>query len=195
MKIHFRILSYWRVGTGRTLGGALDAICARDADDLPYIPGRQVRGLFREAVTDATQLNWISGSEVDLFGEGLPIEGDEVQSGTKPGTLRFESARMLIADRRALSNHRDLVSRLFLTKRSTAIDPTTNNALSNSLRFEEVAIPLKLETEVTALDRAPADWADRLEKAAPLIRAIGSGKTRGLGRTIVYCQPSGLYNA
>lgn len=189
MKITFEILSYWRVGTGQARGGTLDAVCARDGQGLPYIPGRQVRGLLREALTDAIELEWLKNVTVDdLFGQNPPKADQAAQPDTKPGTLRFENARLADADRRALVTQPELKDRLFDTRRSTAIDPGTGTAKNRSLRFEEVAIPLTLIAEVSPLADAPANWFDCLDTAAPLIRGIGSGRNRGLGRVIVTCE-------
>ena len=194
MEVTFQILSYWRVGTGQGRGASLDAVCARDPDGLPFIPGRQVRGLFREAVTDAAEMKWFSGAVDELFGSAK-TDGRDVIPDTTAGTLRFENARMLACDQAALKREGYLRHGLFDTKRSTAIDPQTGAARDRSLRFEEVAIPLMLRTDILPLPGAPADWATRLETAAPLIRGIGSGRNRGLGRVIVICNNTGAVDA
>lgn len=177
------ILSFWRVGTGRGLGGTFDAVCARDADGLPYIPGRQIRGLFREAVADSIELEWLSGpSEVGLFGSRSTADVDDPKPASTKGTLRFENARLPRTDRDAICADQNLIDRLFDTKRSTSIDAKTMTAKARSLRFEEVAIPLKLYTIITPLTGVPVGWDDALIIASPLIRGVGGGRNRGLGR-------------
>ena len=69
LQIRFRFLSWWRVATGEGQSGTVDTLCARDPDGLPYVPARQVRGLFREAVRDAEGLEWITEPMCEkLFG-------------------------------------------------------------------------------------------------------------------------------
>jgi CRISPR/Cas system CSM-associated protein Csm3 (group 7 of RAMP superfamily) len=196
VKVIFEVLSYWRVGSGFGQAGSLDATCARDQDGLPYIPGRQVRGLFREALNDAIDLGWFDGDVAAYFGTSQSATMAKL-SDTKPGSLRFENARLPENDRQALRAKADgeLISRLFATKRSTAIDAQTGTAQKRSLRFTEVAIPMILQTEVTPLANAPENWKNHLQKAAPLIRGIGNGRNRGLGRVIVTCENSGGDNA
>ncbi len=194
MRITFRILSFWRVGTGGGRGGALDAVCARDPDGMPLVPGRQVRGLLREAVRDGEALKWIDGKgksiETLLFGSRQ--SGEEMQPQTRPGTLRFESALLPEAERQALRGNDDLIARLFAVRSTTAIDPASGTAMPRSLRAEEVAIPLTLEARVHPLPGAPGNWREHLQTALPLIRGLGSGRRRGLGRVIVTCNAEAL---
>jgi len=44
------LVSYWHAGTGRGDGPSVDAVVARTKEGLPYLPGRTVKGLVREAV-------------------------------------------------------------------------------------------------------------------------------------------------
>jgi len=183
------ILSFWRVGTGHGQSSTFDAVCARDADRLPYVPGRQMRGLFREAVTDAIELEWLTGlNEVDLFGSRSTVDAEDLGPASTKGTLRFENSRLPRTDRDAIRADQSLIDRLFDTKRSTSIDAETMTAKARSLRFEEVAIPLKLFTTITPLTGAPVGWDVALITASPLIRGVGSGRNRGLGRCRVTCK-------
>ncbi len=185
MKITFRILSYWQVGTGQGEAGAADALCARDADRLPYVPGRQVKGLFREAVREAVAVGILKTNvEAALFG-GRALPGAALLDAPESGKLRFTDARLPEADRYALRGQPDLIAELFRTQRSTAIDPNTSTAKPKSLRMDQVAIPLTLEAEITVLGEAHTGWEDQIRAVAHLIRAVGGGRTRGLGRVIV----------
>jgi CRISPR/Cas system CSM-associated protein Csm3 (group 7 of RAMP superfamily) len=186
MVANFRVLSFWRVGTGRGELGTLDSHCARDDLGLPVIPGRSVRGLFREAVREAAALGLLgdNSAETKLFGTRL---GGTLTLGDEPeaGTLRFEDARLPTETRTLLAMAPALASKLFTTKRSTAMDRFTGAAKPRSLRFDEVALPVDLVAPVDLLFGAPADAFNILETVAPLIRGVGSQRTRGLGRVIV----------
>ena len=183
--ITFSFLSWWRVATGEGRSGSVDTICARDQDGFPFVPARQVRGLFREAVRDAEELGWVEdGSTVSLFGSRAMVDED-LGPDTQPGKLRFESARIAGANRQAILSNGNtaLLNGMFDIRRSTAME----NGMSKdrSLRTDEVTIPLALSGEVSALSGAPNDWQGILQTAAPLIRAAGQKRTRGFGRCTV----------
>lgn len=184
MKLIFRILSFWQVGTGAGEMGIFDERPIRDPLGLPFIPGRQVKGLCRQAVRDAETFCVAAAGTADaLFGTragpGKPLLDDP-----KPGVLRFEDARLPVAERAALAGRHELICGLYRTRRSTAMT-AAGVARPHSLRFEEVAIPLTLEAEVSRPDKADDDWMADLRTALPLIVALGSGRTRGMGRVIV----------
>ena len=80
------------------------------------------------------------------------------------------------------------VQALFAHVASTALDGK-GVALEHSLRVSEVAVPMTLCAEV----RGPADdctWMDDLDEALPLLRALGSRRSRGFGRVSVSIKPS-----
>lgn len=184
-QISFAFLSWWRIAKGEGHSGSVDTICARDQSGFPFVPARQVRGLFREAVRDAEQLGWIDdGSTVALFGSRAEA-GDELGPDTEPGTLRFESARISAGDREAIlsTQNEEVLKGLFDIRRSTAMKD--GMALDRSLRTDEVSIPLALTAEVSGLLGVREDWEDLLRTASPLIRAGGQRRTRGYGRCVV----------
>jgi hypothetical protein len=183
----FDILSFWRIGTGHGEAGTLDSLCARDELGLPVIPGRSVRGLFREAVREATALGWLKAPETETRLFGTRLSGTNAAGSTEPapGMLRFDDARLPDQDRAALAARRELIAELFAIKRSTAMIAATGTARPHSLRFDEVALPVTLRAEIATLPGAPVDAARTLKDVSCLIRALGSQRTRGLGRVIV----------
>ena len=185
LKVTFQLLSYWRVGTGGSEAAGLDAVCAKDRHGIPRIPGKQVRGLFREAVRDYLLISTQSDAVLThLFGSrstpDQPMLGESAE-----GTLRFVDAQLAEVDLAALSSQPDLIPGLYRRKRSTALMAETGVAKPHSLRMEEVAVPVDLECQIEALPDADPLWSEHLMKASFLIRAIGSGRSRGLGRVIV----------
>lgn len=182
MRLRIEFLSFWRTGSGKGLAGRVDLRTARDADGLPYVPGRHLRGILREAVREAEGYHWFEPSEARLFGTRDISPGG---AGAK-GTLRVDSARMLATDRAALADLDESMclaakEHLFAQRRSTAIDRATGGALQHSLRVEEVAIPLLLEARITKAGTGD-DWRETIKAALPLIRAMGADRSRGLGR-------------
>ncbi len=197
MLIKIDIRSFWRSGTGAGDVGGIDALCAVDHDSLPYLPGKHLKGLLRDAVAQAValgRLTWKDRDVVEHFGEqGFGPEKTETgglipYSRAKPGCLRVDSAHLPAADRHAIvasENKTALINQLFRNLQSTEIDRSTGAAKNKSLRLEQVAVPLTLEFEVTRPDGNGKDgWQAELEKALPLVRAVGQKRTRGLGRAV-----------
>lgn len=180
----FKLLSFWRVGTGGAEAAGFDAVCARDENGLPKIPGKQVRGLFREAIRTSGEILGQPDLEEALFGSRAQ-PGETPPEESRAGCLRFSDASLPETDRIALLQQPELIKTLFRSKRTTAILRDRMVAKPHSLRLEEVVIPLDLQAVVMPLGTPTADWETLLRDAAPLIRAVGAGRTRGLGRAIV----------
>src|SRR5690606_24392052 len=51
--IELELLSPWHVSSGRGRGASADLTVVRSSGGLPYLPGRALRGLLREAVVRA----------------------------------------------------------------------------------------------------------------------------------------------
>ena len=177
------IHNWWQPGTGRGSGAHVDALAHTDADGIPELPGRTVKGLLRDAVEQAEEMGWLDKGLADsLFGKEADADGN----GSRPGTLRIASARLSDKERRWLASQAGEAARqqLFAELASTAINADSGSARAASLRAIQVVLPLKLaaEIEVLPVHEAPAEWVAALETALPLIRAVGSGRSRGLGR-------------
>lgn len=192
MRLVFNILSFWQVGTGEGDMGTFDSRAARDPLGLPLIPGRQVKGLCRQAMHDAEELGIpgiVKGTTRLLFGTRAAAGAPPLDDPTS-GLLRFSDARLPEAIRTDLQGNEALIGGLYQTRRSTAMTDK-GVARKHSLRFDEVVVPLTLEATVTRngtdapADGSPADWEKLVEAILPLISAIGSGRTRGMGRVIV----------
>lgn len=188
MIVKVEIRSYWHAGTGRGRGALVDSLAHRDAAGLPVLPGRTVKGLLRDAVWRMERWGHAAAGTTDgLFGS-VGFEKDVPRADTEPGALGFSDAALPEALRGWLETespgYRDA---LFREVHATAIDEATGSARSGSLRGVEVAVPLTLESAVTVIrpDRLPPQWQETLTQAATLVRAVGSSRSRGLGRAVV----------
>lgn len=179
--IEFKFLSPWHMGSGFGEGAHLDALPVKNAAGLPYIPGRSVKGLFREAAQLAEEHGHLAtGTVLSLFGS-RDVELSRYE--TSRGALAFSSATLGSAmDAWAVAN-REAVRQLFMPLAATSI---AANGLANdqSLRKIEVALPVTLSAEVTVADGAAAGLTV-LQTAAGLIRQAGAHRHRGLGRVAV----------
>jgi CRISPR/Cas system CMR subunit Cmr4 (Cas7 group RAMP superfamily) len=191
MLLRFEIRSWWQVGTGTGVPGFLDSVVMRDSDGLPLIPGKQVKGLCRDAVMLGEELGILPAQITEaLFGSRSP-PGQPLLDHPRPAALRFGDARVP-PDVRAhvVQTAGAAAAHFFSTLRTTAIE-ASGVPRPHSLRTDEVAIPVDLFASVEALEdgpstRKPTDgWEDSLSEVLSLITAVGGGRTRGLGRVRV----------
>ena len=198
---------YWHVGSGQGEGYHLDATCLKDQNDLPYVSGKQLKGLLRHAVHRAEAWGWyadlplpegeIKSYEELLFGSRNQLEG---RHETIAGMLFVDNAQLSAAEYQYLAqnNQADLKNHLYQELYSTAISIDTGTAVESSLRGLEVALPMTLfadlEFKITAFDEgirnqqynlAKTHAWDIITKALALIDAVGAHRSRGLGEVIV----------
>lgn len=184
----FDILSWWHAGTGRGDGPSADAVVARTAEGLPFLPGRTVKGLVRDAARLGMYAGIASKKEIeDWFGSEL-IDGnpenrerrlEETRFATRPGSLRFESATLGESWARWARAHPEERELLVSSFTSTSIDDD-GVARDETLRVIEISVPLALRAEVTGLCERSAAL---LDEVVPLfLRGVGSHRNRGFGR-------------
>lgn len=180
------IHSWWHPGSGRSGGAVVDATAHRDANGLPVLPGRHLKGLLRDALECAENWNWAghAGLPERLFGNRT---GNAGAHPPQPGCLRVSDGRLPEDTAAYLANHqtgRTLIPKLFHSQFATAVDHDSGTALDHSLRGIEVVVPLQLAARIEPLPGRipPEDWSERLAEVLPLIRAVGAGRHRGLGR-------------
>lgn len=190
LTIHFS--HYWHAGTGRGSGHHLDAIVNTDADGLPFLPGKTLRGLLRDACQRLER--WNSCPEIQegdterLFGSTAFVPDKEhprPRESTVPGSLFVSDARLPEAVARWLSTEegRGLLPGLFREMFSTAMTGD-GVAKDKSLRGMQVVVPLSLTAEVSPLPgrTPPPDWERKVAALLPMIRSAGAHRSRGYGR-------------
>lgn len=170
--------SEWLVGGGESTVGTADLAPMLDAEALPFIPGRTLRGLLREAVTQIDDaFGGGSGHADRLFGTRKSGEATEVAQ--RDGVVRIGDAllsRDIAEQCKSAADRYDLIA----TIRRTALDRETRSAKPGSLREMEVAIAgLQLAAVVECQSRADLEL---LAFAIGLVRGFGHSRSRGLGR-------------
>ena len=168
-------LGYWHCGSGLGAGAKADALVVKDSDGLPYVPGRTVKGLVREAVAtlvalgraDEAGMARVFGKEGDASASDLPLQGSAFFSdATLPGEERKDILAHSAADM------------LYSLMASTSIDET-GVAKDHTLRSVEVTVPCELSGRISGLTDS---MAGAVGQALGLIRRLGLGRSRGLGR-------------
>lgn len=181
MILEIQILSYWHTGSGFGRGADVDALVLKNRNSLPYLPGRTVKGLLREAMQCCEDAGAVPGGTADtLF--GTPSQKGK-NTGSVPGILTFGNAELRKQERRWLSSTEGSGAReaLYDTVASTSIDSSSGVAVYRTLRTIELCVPLTLESEIGGIPEK-SGTEEHLKKAAALLRALGSHRTRGLGR-------------
>lgn len=187
--ITFDIHSFWHAGSGEGRGGDVDASPLRSRAGLPYIPGRTVKGLFRDAVQlleDAGQV--AVNTTAVLFGSPAEPGSHQTANPSSSGCLAFSDASLgqdyeawasLPENKAPLSGLFHVLSSTRINKRGIAQDKT--------LRRIEVAVPMQLTATVSLLTPPPetCNCVGILTNAARFIRSFGSLRHRGLGRVSV----------
>lgn len=175
------ILDYWLPGTGQSAGSHLDEKADRERH-LPYLGGKHLKGLLRNAVQCSEIWGHVGkNTTARLFGQ---------QDGDGPALLRVDNARLPEPVQTYCSSSPAALRALFREIAATAID-NNGAAKTRSLRRFEVVIPLRLEASVVRV--GPADsssnWFAELKQCVPLIRAVGKRRTRGFGRAALSLEP------
>lgn len=174
IKFRIEFFTYWHIGSGITGGTYADNLVLKDSNKLPYIPGRTLKGLFREASEEIARLNsnLISSKEVEkLFGkrDGEGLE-DESCAFFKDAVISKGLAEKIIENNQQES--------LYHVISSTKLD-LNGLADDGSLRQLEVSVPLSLFGTIELFE---AFDDQLLNHSAPWIKSLGLNRNRGLGR-------------
>lgn len=177
-KIDF--FSSWHCGSGLSAGADVDALVVRDRDGLPYVPGKTVKGLVREAVEDFLAFRKEDTRIVaDLFGNAEDrnnLPQDE-EGKMKQGILFFSNAEFQSEQKQIILDEQ-LKPFLFDSVAATRI-AEDGIAMPHSLRRIQVVLPCTLYGQI--LD-VPEESKILLQQAVKLIKRMGLARNRGLGR-------------
>lgn len=171
--IHYTIkfYAYWHCGSGLSAGADVDELVVKDRNGLPFVPGKTLKGLVREAVGEyvffSGQADALMESVQSLFGshdqtEGIAHFGNATLSRTEREAIVAAQAQSYLYDK--------------LT--TTAID-TDGVACDHSLRSMEVTVPCTLYGTITGV---PDTMRPIVIKCLGFVKNIGMKRNRGLGR-------------
>ncbi len=118
MRIDYSIefFSYWHCGSGLAAGADVDELAIKDGDGLPYVPGRTVKGLLRDAAESLARAGAVDGAFIpEVFG----VSGDEEGHGQR-SLASFSDATLSEREREVITEGK-LQDGLFASVSSTAI--------------------------------------------------------------------------
>lgn len=186
IKYTITFFSEWHAGSGLTSGSDLDALAIKDKNDLPYIPGRTLKGLLREAAEELVKLNHCDEPFLETV-FGIPTRKSETQTEvndpeqngvTQKGECFFSNAKLSNELYKASVENR-LAPFYYRTISSTAINGKSGVAQKHSLRRMQTTIPCVLEAEITNVKE---EYKAQIEACFKWIKRLGQNRNRGLGR-------------
>lgn len=172
--------SEWHCGSGLTSGSDLDALVVKDAEGFPFIPGKTIKGLMKEAAVEMISVKGENIKEstfiTELFGyfDEKPAEKSEIHTKGKA----FFSNAALNAELRNETKEAGLTDFFFRDVASTAIGDN-GIAKQHSLRRMETVIPCELVGTIFDVDEK---YKSDLKKCLKYVKRLGQNRNRGLGR-------------
>ncbi len=143
------LLSDWHCGSGLSAGADVDLLCIKDKIGLPFIPGKTLKGLLKEAA------EVIFGTDSEFykkcFGSEPTITENDGSGNCSKGECYFSNAELSLVVKKEFVGLQKLpVETLYRKISSTAIDDN-GVAIKHSLRKIEVAAPLTLYAEISGV--------------------------------------------
>ena len=173
--LNIELHDFWHVGTGEGRGSGDDSV-VKLKNGLPYLPGRELKGILKVTAKCLESWGHITEGETEwLFGN----------KGKNPAKIQITGAELDKNDAEyllGLDKYDSTRQALFDSLSSTAINYESGNATNKSLRSMEIVIPCVLQAEITCEGKDSKTIFDVLERLLPLTRAIGASLNRGLGR-------------
>lgn len=187
IKYKITFFSEWHTGSGLTSGSDMDALVIKDKNDMPYIPGRTLKGLLKEAAKELNALEYVDVNFIEtIFGVATDtkknkiadiLDTEDIESTIK-GECFFTNAK-LSEELYNASVENKLAPYYYRTIASTAIKGESGVAKKHSLRRMQTTIPCVLEAEITNVH---TDFIEEIESCLKWIKRLGQNRNRGLGR-------------
>lgn len=188
INIYYKIEFFdaWHTGSGLAAGADVDALVIKDKNNLPYIPGKTIKGLVREALEDIlrfknTDKHELVNKNFGFFQEIKQEKSDsegEIEKMIR-GNIFFTNAFLSKELSDAITKDKNLYRFMYRSVSSTAIEENTGVAKEHSLRRLETTIPCELYGDILNIHD---ELADDIIDALSFIKRLGVGRNRGLGR-------------
>lgn len=183
MRIIFQIefFTLWHTSSGLSGGVESKLQVIKDNQGLPFIPGKTLKGLLREA---ASNLNILHPEMItSVFIEQIFGTGEDQLNVTEPHKSQCFFGNATLSEglaARLKNDEENIKQHLFTTIASTAIEEN-GLAKNHSLRQIEATIPLTLYAAIEGFPNEEA-YLIQLEKCFQWIKKMGTNRTRGFGR-------------
>lgn len=169
--------NYWHSGSGLSGATYADNIVNKTNDNLPYIPGKTLKGLLRDAAMKINEIDPELVSQdfiIKVFGR----DSAEKDTTREDEGLSFFTNAYLSENLSKNIIRENLSENLYSVLSSTQIDGV-GQAAEGSLRQLEVTIPL---TVYAKIENFPEGLEEQLTYCFGWIKQIGQNRNRGLGK-------------
>lgn len=177
--IYYKVtfLTWWHCGSGQAAGPDVDELAIKDSEGLPYIPGRTMKGLLKDACRQMAGYG-LEGMDSKRINSVFGYHDDTAGSYSEKGSAFFSDVVLPASDRRAIAADKGLRKALFSSVAATAIGDD-GIAKDHTLRKIQVTVPCALYGTIANV--ADDDTA-MLAQAMKFIKRVGLGRSHGLGR-------------
>lgn len=170
-------LTWWHCGSGQAAGPDVDELAIKDVDGLPFIPGRTMKGLLRDACQQMEGYGMV-GKDADCINAVFGYYDENDTRYAAKGDAFFSDVVLPVADRRKIGADQTLCNAMYSSIAATAIGDD-GIAKDHSLRKIQVTVPCELYGMITHVSEKDIDM---LENAMKYIKRMGLGRSHGLGR-------------
>jgi|SRR5699024_6759500 len=182
MDYKIKFLSDWHVGSGLSAGAESDAEVLKDDNDLPYIPGKTIKGLLKNALVEMPNVD--KNTFQTIFGYEERDKEEEKVIQTHEGKAFFSNATLGKNEREEITPK--MADFLYRNVSSTKINDQ-GVAENKSLRTMEVCMPVILRGSIEGLE---SDGEIQVvQNALKWVRHLGVNRNRGLGRCKFIVEP------
>lgn len=172
-----KLYSPWHCGSGLSAGADVDALVVKDKNGLPFVPGKTIKGLLREAVENYCEFLQLNKEKEINEAFGRKEENLDDEGKAKIGICFFGNATMLESEAAIIKEHH-VQEYLYTRISSTAIDKN-GIAKDNSLRRIEAVVPCTLKGSIYHVEDG---FADIMVKSMGMVKRLGQSRNRGMGR-------------
>ena len=187
-RLKLKFNSDWHIGSGTGIPGNVDSQVLRDEDGFPYVPGKTLTGILRDAAEWIAEARGGSWDKVlySLFGNQPVTHGGLENSEASGAKLGIGSAELDNNFRECLKEFNrkniDLISQLFSVHPGVKIDPNTGCSLKDHLfSIEKARTGCTLYAPVTLFQELDDKELKLLNDAVKAVRRIGGKRRRGAG--------------
>ncbi len=186
MNIHYKVnfFSDWHASSGLSGGAYADSLVIKE-NGFPYLPGKTVKGLLREASVKISSLS--NGALVDedfindVFGVEPSPEQINQEIKTREGDAFFGNAYLseaILSELEEKSAY--LKGSLYQVRAFTKLDKA-GIAAEGTLRQMEVCVPVTLYGEIDGFPNREG-YLEQFKLCMQGIKRLGLNRSRGLGR-------------
>lgn len=181
LKIEFQ--SDWHIGSGAGIPGSVDRQVLRDSQGLPYVPGKTLTGILRDAAEFVAEIRGGRHKDLvsELFGTQQGLRGEDAVIEPRAAKIGIGSAVFSEKTRNYILGN-DLTSALFYVQPGIKIDPSTGCTSEDHLfSVEKTRSGCVLYAEVIFFVELSDDENKLLNDAVKAVRRIGGRRRRGAG--------------